>query len=120
MRRAYSQVVRIRTVETIPVQITTSAGSVSGEFWSDRLVGIGLVAPDGTPIADRDQHVNSPTDLAALIASLGVPESEAESAATAFWTEHVAPVWNAWADREARRDGPSLRQRVAGRFGKPS
>ena len=113
----------MRAVDTLPVQITTSVGTVSGEFWSDREVGIGLKTADGEPSADRDGYVNSPRDLGDLIAALGVPSAEAHEAAQAFWNEHIEPVWPEWEAREARREAreqrPSIWRRFAKRFVKP-
>jgi hypothetical protein len=95
--------VPLRTVETLPVHIPTSLGSIAGELWSDRLVGIGLDRADGTAV-DCDGYVNSAGDLADLIASLGVPRAEAGEVAATFWNDAIAPVWAEWEQRESEPD----------------
>jgi hypothetical protein len=82
---------------------------IVGEFWSDRLVGLGIERSDGTTGGDCDGRAHSADDLAGLIASLGVPGDEARAVAATFWAETIVPVWAEWQEREAERDARSRR-----------
>ncbi len=55
-----------RVVDTYPIRLQTSVGIVSGELWSDRLLGIGLESPAGEAIADADSVVGEARDVGEL------------------------------------------------------
>ena len=104
--------------------IETSIGTVTGEFWSDRLVGIALTTPGGQSLGDSDATVNDDAELGELLAEVGVPREEAQRLAAAFWEREIAPLWEEWTRREAERDKRENRLgfilRSAARFIRPS
>jgi len=94
-----------RVVETYPIRLETSVGIVSGELWSDRLLGIGLQSPAGEAIADDDAVISNASDVGELLARVGVPREEAFAVGATAWAEEIAPVLAAWDERQLRERG---------------
>jgi hypothetical protein len=91
-----------RVVETHPIRLETSVGMVSGELWSDHLLGIGLESPTGEAIADADAVVDDAREVAELLAQVGVPREEAFAVAASAWAEEIAPILATWEERQLR------------------
>ena len=91
-----------RVVETHPIRLETSIGIVSGELWSDHLLGIGLESPTGETIADADSVVGDAQEVGELLARVGVPREEALAVAATAWTEELAPILAKWEERQLR------------------
>ena len=94
-----------RVVDTYPIRLETSVGIVTGELWSDRLLGIGLESPKGEPLADADAVISKSSDVGELLARVGVPREEAFAVAESAWAEEIAPALSTWDEREARERG---------------
>ena len=92
-----------RVVETHPIRLDTSVGIVSGELWSDHLLGIGLESPAGEAIADADAVVNDAREVGELLAQVGVPREEAFAVAASAWAEEIAPTLATWEKRRLRK-----------------
>ncbi len=103
-----------RVVYTHPIRIETSVGIVTGELWSDRLLGIGLEAPSGELVADADAVISDASDVAELLVQVGVPREEAFALSAAAWAEEVAPALSTWDESESRERGD--RERGIGRW----
>ncbi len=88
-----------RVVETYPIRLETSVGIVSGELWSDHLLGIGLESPAGEAIADADSVVGEARDVGELLAQGGVPREEAFAVAATAWADEIAPMLASWEER---------------------
>jgi hypothetical protein len=105
---------RVGWVGTQEIWIPTTVGTVSGEIWSDRLVGIGLIDdPQTAASAEAEGTVSGPDDLAELIRRLGVPEPEASAVAHDYWQTNIAPAWERWS---AKSNRPGILTRIRRRF----
>ncbi|MDQ3777762.1 MAG: hypothetical protein M3310_02680 [Actinomycetota bacterium] len=93
---------RFSVVETYPIRLDTSVGVVSGELWSDQLLGIGLESPTGEAIADADAVVSDAAEVGELLAQVGVPREEAFAVAATAWAEEIAPMLGIWEERQLR------------------
>lgn len=102
----------MRVVDTYPIRFETSVGTVTGELWSDRLLGIGRESPSGEHVADRDAIVSDSTDVGELLARVGVPREEAFVVAAAAWAAEIAPTLSAWDEKESRERGNRERSLV--------
>ena len=72
----------MRLLDTFNLGVDTSVGRISGELWSDGLLGI------ASPI--RDVEVEGFRDVAALrdaLTEVGVPDDEATAVADAVWAD---------------------------------
>jgi hypothetical protein len=61
----------VRALTTIQIDVDTSIGPVTGQFWSDGLCGI------ASPVRDADCRVNTASDSAELLIAVAVPSDEA-------------------------------------------
>ena len=95
----------LRVVDTYPIRLETSVGTVTGELWSDRLLGIGLESPSGEHVADDDAVIADSADVGELLARVGVPREEAVAVAATAWAAEIAPTLSAWDERESRKSG---------------
>jgi hypothetical protein len=69
-------------------EIQTSAGRLDVEFGWDGWVAISGAGTTGEPYAAR-RLVSSPWDLAVLLASFGLTQRQAETAANRLWAAHT-------------------------------
>ena len=98
-----------RVVDTYPIRLETPVGTVTGELWSDRLLGIALESPTGEPVADADAVISDASDIAELLTQVGVPREEAFAVAATAWAAEVAPALSTWDERESRERGDRQR-----------
>jgi len=66
-------------------RVSTSAGEVEGEIFSQGAANVHITAPDGQVTLAPVERIEDVSDLAGLLSGLGIPEAEAKRLADDLW-----------------------------------